>query len=409
MTQKNDAAPGAGSGKPDWAMSRREIEAVLRARAGLPPVPSRKRWVWAVLALVLVAGLAYWATQGRTAELEEPVEEAPVAETVMRLSPAEHLTAEPQDLRRTVSVYGSLSPLRRAAVSAETSGVIREVAVSVGDAVAAGDVLVRLGTEALEIDLNAARSTAEATRSQVVLAEAEAERSRTLVSRGVTTAAAAEQAEANLANLRAGLAAQEDQIAAAELRLRDATVRAPIAGVVSERSVDPGEYVGTGTALLSLVDSSVMRLDARAPVSSAGVLSVGMPVSVKTTAGPEAEGRVAAVSPVTTEGARSLRVFVDVPNPDGALLGGMFARGSVVVAAQDAALAVPADALREDADGPHLLRIRDGRLERADVVLGETWPGDLVEIVEGVAAGDVLVSAPLPDLTVGQAVTASEE
>lgn len=380
---------------------------MLRARAGLPPVPSRKRPVMIVISLLLLASLAYWAFQARSVE-PAPAPETP-AETVFEIAPEERLTLTPQDLRRSVSLSGTLSPLNRATVSAETSGVVREVAVSVGDAVKRGDVLVRLATEALTIELDAARSSAEATRAQAALAESSAERARALAARGVASAAAADEAEGSLANLRAALAAQEDQVRAAELRLRDATVLAPIDGIVSERLVDPGEYAAPGAALLEVVDPSVMRLEARAPVGAAGDVRVGMPVMIRASGGVEGRGEVSALSPVATEGARSLRLFADFDNPSGALLGGAFATGSVITASQDGVLAVPAEAIREDDEGPHVLRVRDGRLERAGVELGDEWPGGLVEVIGGLSGGDTIISAPLPDLTAGQPITLPED
>lgn len=401
---------GAG-GKPEWAMSRREIEADLRQKAGLPPVSNRGRWiVAAILALLLLAGAGYRFTQA--GETEAPAAEAtaeraePVSKTLL---PSEHLTLSPQTLRRTVSLSGTLVPERTATVSAETGGVIRSVAIWPGDPVRAGDVIAELATETLTTDLDAAMRTADATQAQVDLAEAELTRARSLASRGVTAAATVEQAESSVRNLRAGLAAQREQVRAAEIRLRDATVRAPFDGVISERTAEPGAYAGAGTALLSLVDPTVLRLEASSAVSAAGDVRPGMTVDLRVEGRTDAvRGTLSRISPVITEGARTVRIFATVPNPDGAILGGAFATGSVIVDERADALAVPADAVREDADGAYVLRVRDGVLERAGVRTAETWSGDVVRVEDGLTAGDVIVSAPLTDLAPGQAVTISE-
>ncbi|WP_292294217.1 efflux RND transporter periplasmic adaptor subunit [Marivita sp.] len=388
--------------KPEWAMSRREIERVLRARAGLPPLP--RRWPWLVGLVVLLAlaggGAAFW--QMRSDALV-PVAEVPAeaeAAPVMELLPAEYDVLDPVDLRRAVRVSGTIEPVRSTQVSSEAGGRVESVLAETGDVVAAGDLLVQIDVEALTLELDLARSNLEATRIQLDLATAQLGRTEALVERGVASSSALDEGQSSVQGLRANLRAQQDQVRAAELRLGNASVRAPFDGRVAARSVEPGQYVSIGTPLMTLVDLSTVEMEASAPVAAGATLRPGQPVEVVVDGGQERVflGEVARISPVAGEGTRTLPVFVRIPNDDGSLLGGMFATGRVVTAKAEAALALPSDAILEDSDGTYVLRIVEGRIERAEVEAGGTWGDDLVRIVSGLSAGDLVVTAPLAEL-----------
>jgi multidrug efflux pump subunit AcrA (membrane-fusion protein) len=108
------------------------------------------------------------------------------------------------------------------------------------------------------------------------------------------------------------------------------------------------------------------------------------------------------VAPVAEEGTRTLTVYVLIENEERTLLGGMFATGEIVTAEAPDALAVPREAIREEG-GNHVLVLEDGVLARRDVTVGEEWGGGLVQ-VEGVEAGEQVITAALPGLEPGEAV-----
>ncbi|GGL71428.1 RND transporter [Wenxinia marina] len=413
---KDASAPIAtASGKPDWAMSRREIERVLRERAGLPPV--RRKWPWVILALVLIAaagGFGYWRMQQMTAAPEvvaEPVVEVAPEDVVMEVNSAEYAVLAPLTLERVIRVTGTIQPARQAQLSSQAGGRVEEVAVQPGDRVSEGDLLVQVDVQNLTIQLDLARSNAEATQVQLGLAETQLERSEALLDRGVATTSTIDEARSNVQALRANLSAQQDQVRSAELQLANATLRAPFDGIVSTRSADPGQYVQVGAPLVTVVDLTTVEMQANAPAAAGAVLRPGQPVTVTVDGleGRTFDGEVTRINPVAAEGTRTIPVYIRIENEDGVLLGGMFATGQVVTAQADAALAIPTEALREDADGVHVLRIADGRLERAAVETGGTWAGGLTRIDGGLSAGDTVITAPLAELDPGDAVTLVEE
>lgn len=395
--------------KPDWAKSDRQLGREARLAAGEPL--RRRRWPWVIGVLIIAAaigGYAYYITQAAPQSAAAPVEEpaAPAAAT-MQINPDEMTVLQPQRLERRVRVSGTLAPWRSTQLSSQTGGEIQSVTVRPGDTVETGDLLVQIDTENLLLELDQARSNVAATRAQLALAEVQLERVRALVDRGVTTSSNLDEAQSNVTQLTASLNALEDQVAGAELRLRNATVRAPFAGIVSARSVEPGQYVGIGTPLISIVDLSTVELRANAAVADGALLRRDQTVviSVDGVAGRSFDGVVARINPVAEEGTRTIPVYVMIDNPDGILLGGMFASAQVVVDAVEDAIAVPTRALREDVDGAYILRIEDEALVRQAIETGGTWAGRLTQITAGLEAGQMVVTAPLPALQPGDSVT----
>lgn len=393
------------SAKPDWAMSRREVEAARRARDGLPP--RRRVWPWVILILGLIGagGAVWWQTQ--QSEVPVVTEAVPVVESRMQVNADEFTTIAPVTLQRTIKVIGTLRPSRQADLSSQTGGLVETVTVRPGDRVTEGQVLVQVDVERLKLDLDLQRSNAAASQAQLALAEGQLERAKALVNRGVSTASTLEEAQSSVDSLRASLSAQTDQVAAAELDLRNATILAPFDGIVSVRSVEPGAYVGVGSPFITVVDLSTVEMEANASVSAGALLRPGQPVTI-TVDGIEGRtfpGTVERINPVATEGTRTIPVYVTLANADGILLGGMFATGEVIVAEQADAIAIPTDAIREDGQGAYVLRIVDGTLTRQAVAPADQWEGGLTQLAEGLAPGDVVVSAALPELSVGDLVT----
>lgn len=397
--------------KPDWAMSKRQRENARRRRAGLRPLPAR--WPWALMAMMIVGTVGYWYFQTYVkpnlpvAEIvmDEP-DPAEAQVTRMQVNPMEYESIEPRTLQQIVRTTGTLRPAQQSQIATQVSGRIEAVAVRPGDRVEAGDLLVQIDVEQLRLQLDLQRSTAAATQSQLTLAEAQLERVRALVERGVATTSDLDSAETSVAGLRAQVSALSDQVSAAELNLSQATVQTPFAGIVSGRSVDPGQFVSTGTPLLSIVDLSTVELVAQAPVSAGALIAVGQTVDVTVDglAGETFTGEVVRINPIATEGARTIPVYVAIANPDERLLGGMFAIGEVIVHETTDAIAVPPDSIREDRDGEYVLVIEDDTAMRRAVLTGETWRGRLVQIIEGLEAGDTVITAALPEIAPGDAV-----
>ena len=395
----------ASGAKPEWAMSKREKINLERAAEGLKP--KRRRWPWVVLALIVVAGGGGYVVMNGQKPAEAPVAEAVTEDPVMQVNAMEFAVMTPRELQQTIKVTGPLAPSVSAELSSQAGGKVEAVNAKPGDAVSEGDVLVTVDTENLTLQLRQIRSTAEATRANLEQSQSQLERTEELSRRGIASPSSVEQAQSGVAALRANLAALESQVAAAEIALKNATVIAPFSGIVASRSVEPGQIIGAGSTLMSIVDLSVMQMNGNASIGSGAVIEPGQTVNVDVDGitGRSFVGTVDRINPVATSGTRTIPVYILIDNDAQILRGGMFATGRIVVDDRQAAFAVPTEAVREDADGSYLLGIKDGVLARFDVETGATWnAGSLIEIVSGVAEGDRIVTAPLAELKIGDKI-----
>ncbi|MFP5514684.1 MAG: efflux RND transporter periplasmic adaptor subunit [Alphaproteobacteria bacterium] len=373
--------------------------------ASPPPRPRRFRWLgWLVVLLLAVGGLTLWRTQGPAAPSAAPT--VPVGERPVELSALEVTAVAPRALTETVRLSGSVSPMEQSAIKAEVAARLAEVPVREGQAVRRGEVLARFETVELAARLNEKQANLEGARAQLVLAEKTLAKNRTLNRNNIVSDTSLDQAESSFGFQRAQVDALAAQVELARKALRDAVVVSPIDGMVATRSVNPGENLAVNAAMFTIVDLSRVEVEATVPAEQVARLAVGQNARLRVEGFGEREfaGRVARINPMARAGSRAIPVYVTVDNRDGALRGGMFASGEVLVAEASGAIAVPPVAIRHDDQGDFVLAVADGRTVRRPVTRVAQWArGDLVQ-VEGVAPGDRVVTGNLPGLTAGRAV-----
>ncbi|GHA31507.1 RND transporter [Devosia pacifica] len=396
------------SNKPEWAKSKREKENAARVAAG--EKPRRRRWPWIVLVLIVLAAII----AGVVIAGQQPAEEAqPVEDTAalaLQLLPQEVTELEPMTLEHTIKVTGSLNPERQTQLSSQVSAPVVAVLARPGDEVQQGDTLVQMQTRTLENQLEQATSTAAATRVQLQLAQSQLERTQNLIERGLSPTSGLDEAQSSVDAQQANLAALEAQVAAAEIAIDNATVRAPFTGTISDRAVEPGQVVQPGSPLLTLVDLDTVQLEGSAPVGQSTRIRSGQRVNVSVEGLARTfVGTVERLNPVATAGTRSIPVYIELNNEDGLLRGGMFATGQIIVETLDEAIAVPPDAVREDAQGLYVLKLVENVVERQSVETGGEWnQGNLVAVTAGLSAGDRVVTAPLAQVEPGDPVEVME-
>lgn len=254
-------------------------------------------------------------------------------------------------------------------------------------------------------DLDAAETQAQVTRAQATQAQAaydSAVQNASLVHTGAR--------EEDILAARAQLAQAESGLAAVRVQIRDATVTAPFNGTVTRRNVEPGETVSSSASsaspllVLSQVDDVYVLL--AVPARHRSELAPGQEaeVGVDGVPGRTFRGRVEMIEPTADAPSRTFGVKVRVPNPDGTLRPGMFARGAIAVAVRRGVLQIPDRAVITAASGPLVFVVRDGRAVRRSVALGTRQAG-LVEVTSGLSDGDRVVVAGQEALTDQQPVT----
>lgn len=342
--------------------------------------------------LVLVVGVSAPAVAACKGESPPP----PTADLPTLLGPESLSTVVRRELRTGPLLSGSLQAREKAELIAEASGSVLEVGVELGDAVKRGQVVARIETSGLGESYVSARTGEAAAEEALDLARTNLARTQDLVESGSVP-------RANLENDRNALKAAEARLAevralksTAQSRLDAAVVRAPLAGVVSEKAVNRGDVVAPGSPLLTIIDPSSMRLEASIASEHLSSVKAGVPVEfvVRGLGERTFSGQIERVAPAADPATRRIKLLVSIPNVEGTLLTGLYAEGRVT-AERRTTLAVPEDAVEREGQQASLVVIRGGRAERVRVELGmHDEQSGLVELKSGVKEGErVIVGA----------------
>jgi membrane fusion protein, multidrug efflux system len=178
------------------------------------------------------------------------------------------------------------------------------------------------------------------------------------------------------------------------LRVDRATVRAPLAGGVTARTVDVGDYARVGSPLLTIVDDHVLRLRGEVAERFVPEIAVGQEVHGEVDAFPglTVRGRVARLNAALDPRNRSLTLEAEIDNADGRLRPGFFVRGTVLTQRGIVTTSVPAAVVQSFAGVAHLFVVADNVARQRDIQLGARFEDD-VEVVSGVVAGENVITS----------------
>jgi len=334
------------------------------------------------LALLVLAGCARKPT-------DDPDVEAPamLAETDVARSAQSDLTAG-------LPVSGTLTPATDVLIGAPLGEVIDAVPVREGQAVRQGQVLARYRDASLA-------SSAAGAAAESKAASSEYERAQNLFKAGAMSKRDVETTEARFRSAQAN-DAQASQM------YSDAVVRAPVSGVIAEKMVDTGSRPGIGDPMFRLVNTRRLEFEATIPSEFVRLVKPGAPVRLDISGFPAGalSGTVARVNATADPATRQVKVYVAVPNANGALVGGLYAHGVVVTGEALSALAVPDAAVRREGDSTFVYSIDDGRFAKHAVTTGvRDADRDLTEIRGGLGAGATVIIGAVEGLSPGQRVT----
>lgn len=335
---------------------------------------------WAGPGLVVLLALAGCGRKDDAAK-------APEATAAMAVTVA---PAREQAIPREIRVSGPVAAREEMQLGVEVSGLrVTGLYVDVGDFVRRGQVLLELDARSLASELRQAEAAYREAQAAAALAQANLRRAEPLLRGQYISAgqvdelrAARDQANARAATARAALDA-------ARLRHSYAELRAPDDGIISKRSVQPGQIVAAGTELLRVIRDG--RLEWRAELADAelAAVNVGDPVVVRAPDGRDVEGEVRAVPPGVDAATRTGTIYADLPEPEG-LRTGAYLPGRILVG-EARALVVPAAAVVRRDGNPYVFTVdARGIAHRVRVRTGAEVRG-VVEILDGLAAGAQVV------------------
>src|SRR5467141_5252143 len=306
--------------------------------------------------------------------------------------PVEVVVARMDTVRDEIAATGQIEAVQSIDLRPEVDGRIVEIVIREGQEVEQGTPLFKVD----DAQLKAQVAQLEAQRD---LAQQALARAKELAQQNASSAADLEKAEAEMRSAQAQYDLQR-------IRLDRTTVRAPFAGVVGQRYVSVGDYVTTSTKLASLHTVNPQRAAFQLPERFARDLKPGQRVSfrVAAIAGRDFTGEVDFVDPVIQLPGRTILVKARVPNPARLLQPGMFIEARLVTAVRPKAIVVPEDAVVPLQGTNAAWVVVDGKADRRKVSLGVRTPG-FVEVLDGVKAGEQVVTGGLAMLAPGAPVT----
>jgi len=307
------------------------------------------------------------------------------------------------------AVTGTIQPERRADLRAEVSAVVIQVLRENGDNVRRGDLLVRLDDTAIRDGLASAESASRAASQAFEQAERQFQRMTTLRGSGMASAQQLEDAEVRRNNAQSDVEGSKTRAALARQQLQRTEVRAPFDGVVSDRKVSAGDTAQVGKELVKVIDPASMRFEGLVSADHIGAVQAGQAVTFRVNGYPDQEftGKVRRVNPAANPTTRQVEVLVDFTGQKQPRLAGLYAEGRVETASATS-LTLPATALVRDGDKASAWRVRDSKLQKVTLALGERDPrtGEFV-LKGGLAEGDQVIRHPNALLKDGQAVQAA--
>ena len=349
------------------APKKRTRSAVFKVVAGL------------VAIFLLIAGIKVWQIMTLVSAGKKMV----MPPTTVTSSPVQK-----GDWQPTLTAVGSINPVQGAMISAELPGTVSEINFQSGTLVKKGDILLKLDASAEQAQLRAAEAEAE-------LAKTDLERARDLAARKVissaemdATAAKYEQKKAVAENIQSIIAKKE--------------IRAPFDGAAGIRTVNPGEMVPVGRALVTLQALDRVFFDFALPQQQLSEVKPDLSVKVRTDVFPDREfdGKLTAINSAVDPVTRNVALQATLDNPDHTLRPGMFGRVKVLLPTTKPTLFIPATAISYAPYGNSVFIIEkkhDDKTGKDSLILrqqfirtGETR-GDFVSVTEGLNEGDSVV------------------
>lgn len=354
----------------------------------------KRRIFYAVLTIaVIAAAIGFWGLRGDgDMAAIEPAAGPGGPGGAQHGMPVEAQAVTVDAIERTVEAVGTLQSNEAVIIRPEIAGIITEILFEEGSEVEEGAPLIRLDDSVFKAELAEAQAS-------LVLAKANYERAQDLFQKQTGTRRALDEA-------RAAFEESQARLDLARARLAKTEIRAPFAGIIGLRRVSMGDYVTPGQDLVNLEDITPLKADFRVAETYLPLVREGQAIRVRVDAlpGETFDGMVYAINPRIDESGRSIVIRAYVPNENKVLKPGLFARVFLVVDRRENTVLVPEEALMPQQGSQSVYKVVDGKAEMTPVQTGLRRQG-MVEITEGLQAGDMVITAGQMKVQPGAPVT----
>ena len=327
------------------------------------------------------------------------------ASAVLLLAPEDLLLVQPSTLSSGPVISGSVQPERRADLRAEVAAIVLQILKENGEAVRAGELLVRLDDTSIRDSLASTEESVRALTQAFDQSERQVQRLKTLQQQGMTSTQALEDAEVRRNNAQSDLVAARARVVSARQMMQRTGVRAPFDGVVSERKASAGDTVQIGKELLKVIDPRSMRFEGLVSADRMGELKVGQTVSFRVNGYAQGDflGKVRRIEATANATTRQVEVIVDFVDPaKSPRVSGLFAEGRVETGSTKALL-LPEGTVVKVGDSAWAWRAGSGVVSKVALRLGDRDPrtGNL-PVLQGLSTGDQVLRSPSSTLVDGQ-------
>ena len=392
----------------------------------------RKVWwrsLWLLMPALICAGMACSKKDSRETSVEASRRE---------ILPIDVKKLVPKQVHRIIDIVGTLLPNEQVVVSSEVEGRVEGVFVDLGDRVRKGQVLIKISAREFQINLDqqlAALYQAQArlglreendellnvneatevrkAAAEMFEAEQKFKRAAELFRQGVASKEARDEAEArhqsykalydsalqSVQNLKAQAKQNQAAVQLARKKLQDTDIRAPFDGFVKERFVSLGQFLKVQAPVISLVQTTPLKLRADVPEKAVKSIQEGQEVEVTVDAFLDKtfKGKISRVSPAVNEQTRSLTIEALINNDHQLLKPGFFAKTRVISDEKETVISIPAQTILNFYGVNKVFAVENGKIRECVIKVGDRF-GEEVEVLEGLNGGELIAVSDLSRL-----------
>ena len=370
----------------------------------------RKRLVVGVAVVVVAIGAGFAIKAGKgaaampaSAAMAANTPDAAASEVPLDFTASEATKPVKLALPQVVEFSGALVAPNTAMVRAKATGTLLSLDVAEGTRVKAGDVIGRIDVG--DLASRVAERTANLSANKVTLAQAQRTHDSNvgLANDKFISPLALDNSKSQLDGAKAQVAAAEAALDSARIALRDASLIAPISGIVSKRFVVAGEKVTAEQQVVNIVDLRLLELAGTVGTQDVGRLSAGMPVTLRIEGVDQPlEGKLARIAPAAEAGTRSIGVAVQLQNPKETLRAGQYAVAQVQIGDATPRLTVPLSAISSASGQEYVWTVEGGKLLRRTVTTGRhDSVRNRAEVLDGLSPDMPVLGARFDNLREG--------